>query len=389
MSKLFCATTCCSTGGGTSAESKWTEEDDKIFRLSDVAIGTADVNTGNKLFVQGNVLATGNITADYYFGNVALAEGLPTGTLSKWTLQDGNIFRDSLVTINDSSVNPNFTLYVDGNANVSAGIETSKLEVSGNVDCSNLNASLVVNGNFFVGDGGGLSNISGGTGSKWSETAGGQIFRNSNVGIGNSDPTDALVVNGNVSLVNNENQIVFVNGGNIEMEGNGYIHINSFPNTTNGLTIGGTPFTKTESNFISDTEIHTKLNSFWSHLGIAGEQNIKFLMGYVFAPFDAMTTVINTIDRDFFISDNGSGNYTISSFAGNPLPAGKKYAVFCQTCDQAGFNFANVVQGLPLLTTSGGQILFNVQTGDYTGFPSFEMINNPKQFMVMIFLNDF
>lgn len=388
MSKLFCATTCCSGGGGGgSADSKWTEVNDNIYRLSDVAIGTTNVNTGNKLYVQGNVLATGNITADYLFGNVALAEGLPTGTLSKWTLDGSNIYRDSLVSINQNSVNTNYTLFVNGNANVSAGFETSNLIATGNVDCSNLNASLVVNGNYFVGDGGGLSNVSGGTGSRWSETLGGQIYRLSDVGIGNSDPTEALVVAGNVALVGTQNNITFVNGGNIDMTGNGYIFMNANSGVNNGLSIGDTPFGILDSNFISQNQIHTKLNSFWSHLGIAGEENIKFAMIYVSGLGNALS-VINTIDRDFVVLDGFSSGRFVIETSGLPLPNGKRVAVFCQTCAQAGFNFANVVEGTPLLT-SNGKIIFSVQTGDYTGFPSYEMLNEPKQFMCMIFLNDF
>lgn len=388
MSKSFCATSCCSGGGGGgSADSKWTEVNDNIYRLSDVAIGTTNINTGNKLYIQGNVLATGNITADYYFGNVALAEGLPTGTLSKWTLDGSNIYRDSLVSINQNSVNTNYTLFVNGNANISGGFETSNLIATGNVDCSNLNASLVVNGNYFVGDGGGLSNVSGGTGSRWSETIGGQIYRLSDVGIGNSSPTEALVVAGNVALVGTQNNITFVNGGNVDMTGNGYIFMNANNNVNNGLSIGDTPFGILDSNFISQNQIHTKLNSFWSHLGIAGEQNIKFAMIYVSGIGNALS-VINTIDRDFVVLDGFSPGRFVIETSGLPLPNGKRVAVFCQTCAEAGFNFANVVQGTPLLTNND-KIIFSVQTGDYTGFPAYEMLNEAKQFMCMIFLNDF
>jgi hypothetical protein len=387
----FCPDNCCGGGGGgSSTDSKWTEEDNNIFRESDVAIGTSNVLSGNKLFVQGNISATGNVDIgnNYYFGNVALAEGLPTQASSKWVLDGSDIYRNSLVSINQGSVNTNNTLFVNGNANISGGFETSKLLSTGNIDCSSVNASLEISAAFYVGDGGGLSNIGGSAaGSRWAETAGGQIYRLSDVGIGNSDPTEALVVAGNVALIGTENNITFAQGGNITMEGNAYIFMNDTSGTTNGFSVGGTPFGILDSNFISESQIHTKLNSYWSHLGLTGEENIKFAMFFVTGSGNNLI-VLNTIDRDFSTFDFGNGRYEITTDNTIPLANGKRFAVFCQTMNQAGFNFVNVIDPSPLLTTNG-RIKFGVQTGDFTGFPSYEMVNDAKQFMCMVFLNDF
>lgn len=399
----FCPTSCDPTGNETN--SKWTEFNFGIYRASDVSIG-ANVFPDSKLYIDGNLTSTGNLqTNGFYFGNVALAEGLPTSQDSKWTQSNGNIFRDSLVSINNS-VNTNHDFFVNGNANITLGVESPFLLTTGNVDTITLNVSGNVDASYFKGDAGGLSNVAGGSGSRWNETLDGKLFVNKNVGIKTSFPFSPLTINGNV-IIENENQLSLLNDSQIIFNAVAPVFpplplplppiTNASSNVikmvgSSALQVGGETGNLISGNFINEHRIHTTLNSCFSHLGVADEENIKYAVLGVRGAND-FDTIINTIDAPFQVLDAFiTGRLTISTIkasqGGKDIPNGKKVNVMVQTCAQAGFSWANITQGLPLLTNND-EVVFTVQTGDYTGLFTKGMVNNPKQFMCLIWLNDF
>jgi hypothetical protein len=89
---------------------------------------------------------------------------------------------------------PTHRLYVSPNSgNIGVGTETPAhtLDVFGDI---NFTGSLLSNGVEFIGGGG--------DGSKWTETGSNISYVSGNVGIGTTDPTEKLEVNGNVSVRN-------------------------------------------------------------------------------------------------------------------------------------------------------------------------------------------
>lgn len=381
----FCPSS-CENSLSPETNSKWIEFNGKLYRTSDVSIG-ANVFPDSKLYIDGNLTLTGNLqTNGFYFGNVALAQGLPSAQDSKWNENSGNIFRDSLVSIGQNSVNTSHDLFVNGNANITLGVESPFLLTTGNVNCQSLNVSGNVDASYFKGDAGGLGNCTGGVGSRWIETIDGKLFVNKNVGIKTSDPYETLTINGNVIIdenlkINNNSQIIMNNGS---------IFIENEPNSVgSALQVGGQEGNLISGNFINQNQLHTTLNSYLSHCSIGGEENIKFAVLAIRNSGD-FDTIINTIDTNFIVNHLGSGFFEIrTSDTPKSIPDGKRVCVMTQCNNQAGFNYANVVQSLPILTTAQ-QIFFNVQTGEFSGFSLFKgMSNTLKPFFCLIWLNDF
>jgi hypothetical protein len=378
----------CGSSGGTGTETQWSEILGKIYRNSDVSIG-ANVFP-SKLYVDGNISGTGDFTIgnNYFLGNVSQAQGLPNDETSKWGESGGNLFRDSLVSINQGSVNTNYDFFVNGNTNILTETETSNVNVSGNVDMESLNVSGNVNGLYFKGDAGGMSNIAGGSGSRFSETIGGNIFVLKNVGIRTSDPYERLTINGNVIIDNN--LIVKNNSEITNLNGSIYINPSGANELSTSLQAGGQVGNLISGNFLSENRLHTTLNSFLSHTALTGGEHIKFAVLAIRGVGD-FDVIINTIDVNFEVQfDDPSEAFVIrSTIIPKPLANGKRVSVMTQTNNQAGFAYANVVESSPLLTAVE-QIFFKVQTGEFSGFGFTKgMSPAPKEFFCLIMLNDF
>jgi hypothetical protein len=379
----------CGSSSGNSTNTKWSEILGKIYRNSDVSIGA---NTfPSKLYVDGNISGTGDFTIgnNYFLGNINLAQGLPVDEPSKWGESGGNLFRNSLVSINQGSVNTNYDFFVNGNTNILTQTETSNVNVSGNIDMESLNVSDIVIGNFYHGDAGGMSNVgSGGLGSRWNENLDGNIFVLKNVGIRTSDPYERLTINGNVIIDNN--LIVKNNSEITNLNGSIYINPSGANELSTSLQVGGQVGNLISGNFLSENRLHTTLNSYLSHCSIVGEENIKFAVLAIRGVGD-FDVIINTIDVNFEVQfDDPSQAFVIrSTIIPKPLANGKRVSVMTQTNNQAGFAYANVVESSPLLTAVE-QIFFKVQTGEFSGFGLFKKMSPaPKEFFCLIMLNDF
>jgi hypothetical protein len=133
--------------------------------------GSVTIGSGSTaLYVNGSTNIVGTVTATAFVGD---GSGLTNISASKWVSTSAGIHTLSNVGIGTTD-------------------PTSKLTVQGNVLVSG-----VVTATSFVGDGSGLTNISA---SKWVSTTVG-IHTLANVGIGTTNPTSKLTVNGDVNLI--------------------------------------------------------------------------------------------------------------------------------------------------------------------------------------------
>ena len=199
------------------------------------------VNQTTSLITSGNVLVTGNVTASKFIGS-----GLELTDVALKTDLDDNVIRISdletaTIISNSSTITTGFTrgdiiyasadnvlnklalgttgqvLKSDGTLPVwdtdigSSGVGLWSAVVGGKIHYSSGNVGIgvadpqylldlpstgTVNAGFFIGDGGGLSNLT--SGSQWTGTS--TVHFSGNVGIGTTDVSKTLSVGSNVSI---------------------------------------------------------------------------------------------------------------------------------------------------------------------------------------------
>jgi hypothetical protein len=153
---------------GTSSvgESYWASTSAGIHTLSNIGIGT--INPTSKLTVSGDVNVTGVVTASSFSGNASSATYATTAGIATYATTAG------------------VSTYAG-----TAGIATNLTATS------SVNTTGIITASAFVGDGSGLTGIiaSGGS-SQWITTSAG-IHTLSKVGIGTTNPTSALTIQGN------------------------------------------------------------------------------------------------------------------------------------------------------------------------------------------------
>ena len=128
------------------------------------------------------------------------------------------------------------------NTFVGVGTTSGQTITFGNIAPVNVNASGVVTATSFVGDGSGLTNISGsgggGTSSQWTTSAAG-ITTTSNVGIGTTLPT------ANLHVVGSGTTVIIIDGGNAKIIGNlnvtGTVFATDFDAVPGGGSYQGVP----------------------------------------------------------------------------------------------------------------------------------------------------
>ena len=128
------------------------------------------------------------------------------------------------------------------NTFVGVGTTSGQTITFGNIAPVNVNASGVVTATSFVGDGSGLTNISGsgggGTSSQWTTGATG-ITTTSNVGIGTTLPT------ANLHVVGSGTTVIIIDGGNAKIIGNlnvtGTVFATDFDAVPGGGSYQGVP----------------------------------------------------------------------------------------------------------------------------------------------------
>lgn len=181
-------------GGANGQPSRWgtTATITDIYNLpsGNVGIGTGNVAITERLLVNGSVKTlSGNIeTSGYLLGNGSLISNLPNP--SKWTTNGDTIYNTANGNVGIGNVVATHKLSIEGNQYLNGTL------TSGDINCVHFTAATL------SGDGGGLSNVAGGTGSRWAQhSPSGAIYYNGKVAINSTyDTPYPLYINGNVSV---------------------------------------------------------------------------------------------------------------------------------------------------------------------------------------------
>ncbi|NES45297.1 hypothetical protein, partial [Moorena sp. SIO2C4] len=170
---------------------------------------TGDSTIDGSLTVNGNLEVKGDVIArdtEHIAGNVSLGDQDSDEVKVTGVIRSGHSSGSLRI---DDALHTTGALTVDGNVGIGTNNPRQKLEVNGTVKATR-----------FEGDGSGLTGISAGGETKWSDGDSNRIYYNAgNVGIGTNNPSEKLEVNGTVkakSLTIEDNLTV---NGNITTSG--------------------------------------------------------------------------------------------------------------------------------------------------------------------------
>ena len=151
---------------------------------------TGNANVGN-LSTAGTVVATGNISANYFIGNGSQLTGI-----------DATAIQNGSANVR-TFANANVTISAAGNANVVV-VTGSTVAIVGNVSASNANLGNAVTANFFIGSGANLANIAGAnvTGQVGNALVAGTVYTAAQPNITSVGTLTSLSVTGNISSGN-------------------------------------------------------------------------------------------------------------------------------------------------------------------------------------------
>ena len=151
---------------------------------------TGNANVGN-LSTAGTVVATGNISANYFIGNGSQLTGI-----------DATAIQNGSANVR-TFANANVTISAAGNANV-VTVTGSTVEIVGNVSATNANLGNAVTANFFIGSGANLANIAGAnvTGQVANALVAGTVYTAAQPNITSVGTLTSLSVTGNISSGN-------------------------------------------------------------------------------------------------------------------------------------------------------------------------------------------
>ncbi|AOY79960.2 hypothetical protein BJP36_08525 [Moorena producens JHB] len=149
---------------------------------------TGDSTIDGSLTVNGNLEVKGDVIArdtEHIAGNVSLGDQDSDEVKVTGVIRSGHSSGSLRI---DDALHTTGALTVDGNVGIGTNNPRQKLEVNGTVKATR-----------FEGDGSGLTGISAGGETKWSDGDSNRIYYNAgNVGIGTNNPSQKLEVNGTV-----------------------------------------------------------------------------------------------------------------------------------------------------------------------------------------------
>jgi len=202
--------------GGTSNVAVFTTAGEYITGLLSV---TGNTTSGN-LITTGQVSATGNITANYFLGNVACASGIFSTKIFSGTTE-----------ANIVSANGNLAISVDGTSNVAVFATTGEyvtgiLSASGNVTGGNVLTGGIVSA---------TGNVGGGNISTAGNVTGNYLIGNASQVTGINAFSQIFVTGtGTINAASLTSNVTFAAGANIELTSSGNIITIAYTESSGG-----------------------------------------------------------------------------------------------------------------------------------------------------------